>query len=386
MTCLMKKNKLLFVIPSYSIGGVTSSLYSFLLQLDRERYEISLFCRNHEGPMKEAFEKVCTVIPENIWLSVFIIEGGLIKRICCQMLRFFRGLLRKIGINLYPTYGRIGGNQINSKVYDCIISFHEDLSPIVCYYPAKRRIAWIHCDYRRQQAVIGRNEQKEYKRYDKVVCVSEFVKNVFTDIYPDLADRVMALHNVVDVDSIRKRAQEDIGDDKFFDNSCFTIVSVGRLDPVKQFEKIPNIAAELKKRVGKTFKWYIIGGSRGYADVEKQMINEITQLDLHNEVILMGERCNVYPYLAKANLFVCTSWSESFPMVVLEAKALNVPIVSNNFPSVFETMVDGEDGRIVSIDNMAEVISQMVKNPFKRKENELDQKEILNSFYSMIAG
>lgn len=383
----MKENnrkKILFVIPTYQIGGVTTSLYAFLTQIDRERFDVSLFCRNQEGPFKESFENICNVLPENIWLSVFIRHGGWVKKISCQLLRFFRGVLCKMGVNLFPAYGRIGGKQLGTQNYDCVVSFHEDLSPIVCYYPAKKRIAWIHCDYRRQQAAIGKSELKEYGLYDKIVCVSDFVKNIFAEIYPSLADRVCALHNVVDIDSIKQRAQEDISKDTSYDTSCFTIVSVGRLHPVKQFEKIPAIAAEVKKITDKPFKWYIIGGSRGFDDAEKKMKNDISQLGLQNQVVLLGEKKNIYPYLSKANLFVCTSWSESFPMVVLESRALNVPIVSNDFPSVYETMVDGKEGRIVPIEGMPEVIAQMVNHPFAINSNGLDQKEILESFNNIL--
>lgn len=378
------KRKILFIIPSFSIGGVTTSLYAFLLKMVKGKFDAHVYSRNHEGPMKTSFEQVCSIVPENIWLSINITNGNWLKKICCELLRYIRGVMRMIGINLYPLYGRIGGEKIGTINYDVVVSFHEDLSPIVCYYPAKKRIAWIHCDYKRQHAAIGRSELKEYKRYDKIVCVSNYVKNIFAEYYPSLSDRVFALHNVVDVDMIIKRSQVDISKDTLFDTSNFTIVSVGRLDPVKQFDKIPDIASKVRGLIDKPFKWYIIGGSRGFVENEKKMKEAISRLQLQDNIVLLGEKHNIYPYLAKANLFVCTSWSESFPMVVLEARALNIPIVSNDFPSVYETMVDGKDGRIVTIETMPEVISSMIINPLVVAKNDLNQDETINSFYEII--
>ena len=43
---------------------------------------------------------------------------------------------------------------------------------------------------------------------------------------------------------------------------------------------------------------------------------------------IIGETANVYPYYAAADLFVCSSYEESFPRVVLEAMAFALPIVS----------------------------------------------------------
>ena len=376
--------KILFVIPSYSIGGVTSSLYAFLSQMDKKRCDVDVFCRNHQGPMKRAFEGISHVVPENVWLSVYILEGGKIKNLCCQILRGVRGAFKKIGVNLYPLYCRIGGRQIHSEKYDTIISFHEDLSPIVCYYPAKRRVAWIHCDYKRQHAAVGKTELKEYSRFDKIVCVSEYVKNVFIDFYPTLTDRVDALHNVVDVKRIQRRAKEEIGEDYLFDTSCFTIVSVGRLDPVKQFDKIPAIAAEVRRIVGDTFKWFIIGGSRGYANNEQRMKDDINRLHLQENVILLGEKQNIYPYLAKANLFVCTSKSESFPMVVLEARALGLPIISTDFPSAHEALQGWKSSKVVSLNEMGKAIAKAMTEPMKIADDDRNNTIDIIKFHSLI--
>ena len=370
----------MFVIPSFAIGGVTSSLYAFLSLIDKEKYDVYLFCRNHTGPLKETFEKCCTVIPENIWLSVCIVEGCWLRNICCLVLRCFRGVLGKLGVNLYPIYGSIGGKQIGSKKYDVVVSFHEGLSPIVCFYPAKRHIAWIHCDYRRYLDAVGRKELREYALYDKIICVSEFVKNIFSDIYPSVADKVFALHNVVDKNLIYQKAKENINDLRF-DSSCFTIVSIGRLDPVKQFERIPAIAAEIKRLAkNRPFKWYIIGGSRGFADAESRIKSDINERHLNDTVILLGEKNNVYPYLAKANLLVCTSLSESFPMVVQEAKALNIPVVSNNFPSVFETIEDNVNGIITNIDTMPKAILRVINGNLTMNDNAYNMKNELEKF------
>ena len=67
-------------------------------------------------------------------------------------------------------------------------------------------------------------------------------------------------------------------------------------------------------------------------------------------------KSNPYPYLAKVSLYVCTSVSESFQMVVNEVKALCIPVVSNDFTSVKESLRDGIDGYICTTDEMAKTI------------------------------
>ena len=216
--------KVLFVIPSFAIGGVTSSLQSLLSVLDKEVVEADLFCRQKEGPMKEAYPGN-RILSENIWLSSQIVEGGWIKKTLCLVLRMLRGVLGKIGIDLHPLYGKIGGKQLQTMQYDTVISFHEGLSSIVCYYPAKKHIAWIHCDYGRYQTMVKKDELKHYELYDNIVCVSEFARSVFCSIYPSLKGKTRAIHNIINVESICVKSKEKEGLDTRFDNSIMDVVS-----------------------------------------------------------------------------------------------------------------------------------------------------------------
>ena len=271
--------------------------------------------------------------------------------------------LSKIGISIVPFLCKIGGRQLKTDLYDVVISYVESINPIVCYYPARKRIAWIHCDYSRHLALAKKqSEEKVYVRFEQIVCVSEFAKSVFCKFYPDLSSRVHAIHNVINEENIRCQAQKTSDLDPLFKTNRFTLVSVGRLDPVKQFDKIPYIAAEIKKLTTRPFCWYIIGGGRGFQTMEHQIRNDIINQDASDNVVLLGEKSNVYPYMAKADLYVSTSLSESFPLVINEAKALGIPIVSNNFGSASESIKDGVDGYIVPIESMAEVIVRLIED------------------------
>lgn len=359
---IMSKKRVLIVVPSFSIGGTIVSLHALLSLMDTSKYEIDVFALSRSGEYLERLPN-CRVLPENIWLSLRYFGRNPLKKFFVCLLRFFRVGLSKIGISIVPLLCKIGGRQLKTDLYDVVISYVESINPIVCYYPARKRIAWIHCDYGRHLALAKkRNEEKAYLRFEHIVCVSEFAKSVFCKFYPNLSSRVHAIHNVINEESIRLQAQKNSDLDSLFKTDRFTLVSVGRLDPVKQFDKIPYIAAEIKKLTAKPFYWYIIGGSRGFQTVENKIRNDIINLDMSDNVVLLGEKSNVYPYMAKADLYVSTSLSESFPLVINEAKALGIPIVSNNFGSASESIEDGVDGYIVPIESMADVIVRLMEN------------------------
>ena len=81
--------------------------------------------------------------------------------------------------------------------YDAIIGFDESLSHYISLLPAKKRICWIHCDYRRY--VKGKNESKYYDKIDTIVCVSESMRKVFCDYYPNCSHKTVTIHNIIDI-------------------------------------------------------------------------------------------------------------------------------------------------------------------------------------------
>lgn len=351
------KKRVLIIVSEFCIGGTMSSLYSLLSVLDPNKIQVDIFSRVHSGPYYKRMPN-CTILKENIWLSHTIYERSVFAKAATRILLVIRKVLEPIGVDMYALYHRIGGKQIHSDEYDAVIGYDESMARLISYFPAKKRINWIHSDYRR--FAQGRDETKYYDKIDAVVCVSNFVKGVFSEVYPQYADKVYAIHNVINVEDVRLKAKEAI-DDARFTTDVYIIVSCGRLDPVKQFSLIPGLAAQLKDKGAKTFKWYIIGGGN---DTEQQRIEtEIAKHNVQDTVFILGMKKNVYPYIASSDLYVCTSWSESYPMVVNEAKALLIPVISNNFPSVAESIRNGVDGVICTMDEIGGCILNQMTTP-----------------------
>jgi glycosyltransferase involved in cell wall biosynthesis len=67
---------------------------------------------------------------------------------------------------------------------------------------------------------------------------------------------------------------------------------------------------------------------------------------LHN-VQLVAETRDIYDYYGLSDLFVCASFEESFPMVVLLAMAFELPIVSTNVFGIPEIVSDIQDALLI---------------------------------------
>ena len=367
------KNKVLIFISSYSIGGTISSLWSLLSVIDTNKLDVDIYVRSQVGPYEGKLPN-CRVLDENVWLSHKIVHKSFFAKLLVGILWLIRQVMQLVGVDLFKLYNIIGGKQIHSEKYDAVIGYDETFARYISYIPANKRINWIHCDYRR--FAKGREEEKYYDEIDAVVCVSNFVRGVFCDVFPEYKHKTYAIHNAINVEHINSQAHKPIEDTRFL-TDCFTIISCGRLDPVKQFSKIPSIASRLKTINNIPFRWYIIGGGN---EQEKKIIeNEIVNNGVEDCVIMLGMKTNVYTYLAKSDLYVCTSYSESFPMVINEAKALGVPVLSNDFPSAKESIRDGVDGFLCQLDNMAECINKQMLDPMK-----IDKEHYINENSSIV--
>ena len=359
---MMRKKKILVVIPSFSIGGTVIALHSWLSLLDTTKFEVDIFSLYRGGVYLDKMPN-CRILPENVFLSSKLVEGTWWQKIVVQIFRVLQKFARLSNLHFITKWIQSwGATRIGSGAYDAVICYAESIADSVCYYPAKKRITWIHCDYSRYLKLVnGRDERAVYSRFDKIVCVSQYTRNVFAECMPTCAEKAVAIHNVINTELICQKASEKVDLDARFRTDCFVIVSAGRLDPVKQFDKIPRIASEIKRQTNKPFVWYIIGGARGFEEYERNIVENIKKLNLTDSVVLLGEKRNVYPYMAQADLYVSTSESEAFPLVVQEAKALSVPVVLNTFGSAQESVQNGVDGFVVPLSDMADCIVELMQ-------------------------
>ena len=104
-------------------------------------------------------------------------------------------------------------------------------------------------------------------------------------------------------------------------------------------------AAKILRDKGLKFKWLFIGDGEYRSIVEKR----IQDYGLQETVILMGERTNPYPYMARCTVYVQTSSFEGFGLTIAEAKILGKAVVSTNFDVVHDQLKHEENGLIADM-------------------------------------
>lgn len=147
------------------------------------------------------------------------------------------------------------------------------------------------------------------------------------------------------------------------------ITSVGQLKEKKGFQYLLAACHQLKQK-GYSFQCQIIGEGPLRATLEEQIHN----LSLESQVILRGALPHeaVIQEYQRSTLFVlpCVTGSDGdrdgIPNVILEAQAMQLPVVSTRHSGIPEVVAEGVNGLLVppaDAASLAEAITRLLDNP-----------------------
>lgn len=141
------------------------------------------------------------------------------------------------------------------------------------------------------------------------------------------------------------------------------IIAIGRLTYQKGFDILIKIAVLIKKDLP-NWKIDIFGEGEDYIN----LIKMIHDYDLKDYVFINSTTQNIKKELLDSSIYVMSSRYEGLPMVLLEAKACGLPIVSFNCPEgPADVIVNGKDGFIIEsndINGFANKVVELAKSPF----------------------
>lgn len=129
-----------------------------------------------------------------------------------------------------------------------------------------------------------------------------------------------------------------------FADSHFVIGAVGRAEPQKRFDLLLQSFAALRQRHSELRLVVVGDGSRLDA-----LRDQARHLGLDADCQLLGNRTDVIDLHHAFNLFVQSSDYEGTPNAVLEAMALETPVVATSAGGTAEIVRDGLDGIVVPI-------------------------------------
>ncbi len=381
--------KILIVINSLTIGGSEKSLVSLLGLLDYSKYEVDLLMFRKGEDFDKYIPKEVNILEEpNYYRFIYkksykLSLNDRIRYILCRIMTSIRIRINNNSKNvinteqvLYKSQRNILNNQL--KKYDIAIAYSQGMPTyyVVDKVQAKKKIAWINCDYATTK-YDKEFDYNYYKKIDKIVVVSETIRKSIIELKPEYEKKLEVILDIVNPKLIEKMSEYDEGLIKL--NGCINILTVARLSMLHKGYDLAIKAARLLKDDGYKFKWYVIGDGPDKGILSK-LINEFEVGDCF---ILLGKKDNPYPYMKTCDLYVQPSKKEGFGLTVVEAKILKALIICTNFNTAEELINNEVDGLIVDINESAiySGIKRLINNSeFKQKiKNNIENNEPYNS-------
>ena len=335
--------KLLIVLPHLRGGGAQRVAVNLINHLDRD-ISLNLFLINNDGFLINFIEKD---------IQIFTSKAKKTKNALFE--------LKKI---------------IDQHNYDAIFTMKDYLGFLVCitvamtkskppiiYREVIHKSASDSCEIKNN---IIRNiwyyiERFVYKKVNKIIVPSYSMKLDLKLNYKISETKIKVINNPVDIKKIIYLAKQDV-DHPWFTSTVPLVIGMGRLTGQKGFYELIK-AVKLVNDKNIILRLVIIG----VGEEKPRLKIVVDELQLNDRVDFLGAQENPYKFIARADMFVSSSFYEGFPNALLEAMACDTVIISTDCLSGPAEIINNyENGILVpvgDVEKIAEEIANLIENP-----------------------
>ncbi|MDR3313080.1 MAG: glycosyltransferase, partial [Oscillospiraceae bacterium] len=368
-----QKPRVLFVMPNLTSGGAEKSLVT-LLQVLGERhgagrdFDVDLFLFEKQGlfvPQLPPWVRVIApgkrwTVFQGAWLRAvlyFLVRGRLDVVAARFRFRKYWHIPEAERPALYWQSLRCVAPRLRRE-YAAAVAYLEGNATYYCAKKvrAKRKITFFHNDCRNfmEQRAL---DERHFPAFDSIISVSESCCDALRAAFPQLAERVHCVENIVFPGLLKQLAVA--APPPWEPSPAPALLTIGRLSEQKGID-LAIRACGILKRAGVSLRWFVIGKG----ELEASLRALIQEEDLEDSFILLGERANPYPALAACDVYVQPSRYEGKSIALEEAKAMQKPIVNTRFGTVANQITEGVTGVIAEMDaqHLADAICGLLED------------------------
>lgn len=227
--------------------------------------------------------------------------------------------------------------------------------------------------------------QAAYKEADKIIALFERNQDIQRELGAPI-DKTEIISNGVDIKKYNTKKQE---------HDDYIVGAILRIVPIKDVMTLIR-AFKIVRDYFESVKLYLIGPTDEDPEYYGQCKRLVELLDLKNDVIFTGS-VNVQDYLKIIDVMVLTSISEGQPLVILEAMASGIPVVSTDVGSCRELLAENSNegfcgvltnlvspnetaGQIINLLNNKDLRLEMGRNGRKRAESTYSKEIFLSNY------
>jgi glycosyltransferase involved in cell wall biosynthesis len=340
--------KIAHIVDSMEIGGAETLVAQLCRQQRDDSHDPSVFALLTLGPLGEKLQKEGFAVRAHC-------GSGLIHS-ARNFYRIFKDLQPDV-VHLHnPTPSIYAGISARMAGVPSIVSTRHSLvaPPHDCVREMKYFFAASCCDW--------------------VVGICEATANNLKSLHSIPTHKIRCVHNGA-VPLARA------GQEQWPSKSGFTLVYVGRLEPVKNHALLLRALSQALVSLPDLRLWMVGDGSTR-SDLEKLS----AQLGITSQVTFWGQQIDVAPFFSAADAFIMSSTSEGLPISLLQAFSLGLPAIVTGVGGMAEVVRLAQGGIIVPPDNpseMAAAILRLANNKAERAQFSFHAEEAFRSRFAL---
>lgn len=312
--------RIAYVINSMVVGGSQTHLVQVMRFLDRSRFAPTFFCLNGEGELMEVVRATGTeVLSPGAGLRYRGVD--LMRRIAALRAAMVRG-----------RFSIVHNYLLRANLVGSVSARLAGVPIVLC---SKRG-----CHERRgaelAMAKIGN------ALADRVTCNAEAVRTFVHDNEGCALDKMPVIPSGIDTERFAPLPAEDFKARLGLASDRIVVGIVTRMRTRKGVEEFIRAIGDLRRRRPEVHA--VIVGEVTLDDVLENLVGE---LDLGPHLTLLGRRSDMPQVLSGFDLFVLSSHDEGMSNAILEAMAMELPIVATDVGGTGEVVRHGESGFLV---------------------------------------
>tara|TARA_B100000963_G_scaffold250622_1_gene219598 strand:+ start:574 stop:1680 length:1107 start_codon:yes stop_codon:yes gene_type:complete len=326
--------KIIHIIPTLENGGAERLVQDICLEINRRKeHEVKLitFQKNHLKLHDLSFH---THVDSTYKPSITGFAEIQIKSLQKIINEFSPNIIHSHlwETEMLLTQVDIGNAKRFSHFHDNIPQLHKNLLP-----KNKLQIA----DKYERKIYLNRNE-------NNFICISNDTYNYAKNILPKkLKEKIKLIPNAIDYKKLYSNKKKN------FDQ--INLLNIGSFVPKKNQTFALKILKELNKR-GYVGNLIFLGDG----PLQKKIKSQASELDLEKNVKFKGNVDNIIPFLNSSNIYLHTANYEPFGLVIVEAMAAGLPVISLDGKGNRDIINNNVNGIIVKDENVDLFVNKII--------------------------
>ena len=345
-----KPMHILQVVHCLDIGGTERVVCDLVRKFNDAEFRTSVCCLDELGRFGEELRK------EGIQVHVLGRKPGLDLSLTSRL----RDLYQRQNVDL------IHAHQYTPYFYAATAAIRAGLMPVVFtehgrHWPDRLRIKRAMANQLLRLTTVAYTAVSEFSRqsminYEKIpATVIQVIYNGI-ELKEMLDDRIASDH--------RQRIRSESG----LSGEDLLVLSVGRMDPIKDFGTLIRAFAHVAQQLPRAMLWIAGDGDESY---KQQMIQLVQELGVHERVKLLGARRDIDSLLSACDLYELSSITEATSMTILEAMVAGRAVLATRTGGNPELVVDQKTAILVPVGDvpaLSEAMAMLLKDAPRREQ------------------